>query len=89
MKKKKEPFKITPHQMSGYLGDSQFNQAILWLLTIPKEELSDSMLLAYKTMEKEGQNEIWLIDQFEQKFSEEIRDFVNWNDNFLTAKTSL
>ena len=89
MKKKKEPFKITQHQMSGYLGDSQFNQAILWLLTIPKEELSDSMLSAYKTMEKEGQNEIWLIDQFEQKLSNEIREFVNWNDNFLTAKSSL
>jgi hypothetical protein len=87
MKKKKEPLKITQQQMSGYLGDSQFNQAILWLLTIPKEELSDSMLSAYNTMQKEGQNEIWLIDQFEQKLSNEIRDFVNWNDNFLTAKS--
>ena len=81
--------KITEHQMSGYLGNSQYNQAILWLLTIPKEELSDSMLSAYNTMQKEGQNEIWLIDQFEQKLSDEIRDFVNWNDNFLTAKSSL
>jgi hypothetical protein len=89
MKKKKESLKITQQQMSGYLGDSQFNQAILWLLTIPKEELSDSMLSTYNTMQKEGQNEIWLIDQFEQKLSDEIRDFVNWNDNFLTAKTSL
>jgi len=87
MKKKKKPLKITQQQMSGYLGDSQFNQAILWLLTIPKEELSDSMLSAYNTMQKEGQNEIWLIDQFEQKLSNEIRDFVNWNDNFLTAKS--
>ena len=87
MKKKKESFKINQHQMSGYLGDSQFNQAILWLLTIPKEELSDSMLSAYNTMQKEGQNEIWLIDQFEQKLNDEIRDFVNWNDNFLTAKS--
>jgi hypothetical protein len=40
-------------------------------------------------MQKDGQNEIWLIDQFEQKLSDEIRDFVNWNDNFLTAKSSL
>jgi hypothetical protein len=87
MKKKKEKFKITEQQMSGYLGNSQYNQAILWLLTIPKEELSDSMLSAHNTMEKEGQNEIWLIDQFEQKFSNEIRDFINWNDNFLTAKS--
>jgi hypothetical protein len=72
MKKKKEKFKITEQQMSGYLGDSKFNQAILWLLTIPKEELSDSMFSAYKEMEKNGQNEIWLIDHFEQKLSEEI-----------------
>jgi hypothetical protein len=45
------------------------------------------MLSAYNTMQKEGQNEIWLIDQFEQKLSDEIRDFVNWNDNFLTVKS--
>jgi hypothetical protein len=38
-------------------------------------------------MQKEGQNEIWLIDQFEQKLSDEIREFVHWNDNFLTAKS--
>ena len=89
MKKKKEKFKITEHQMSGYLGDSKFNQAILWLLTIPKEELSDSMFSAYKEMEKNGQNEIWLIDHFEQKLSEEIVEFVDWNDNVLKVKTSL
>ena len=88
MKKKKEKFKITEHQMSGYLGDSKFNQAILWLLTIPKEELSDSMFSAYKEMQKNGQNEIWLIDHFEQKLSEEIVEFVDWNDNVLKVKTS-
>ncbi len=89
MKKKKEKFKITEQQMSGYLGDSKFNQAILWLLTIPKEELSDSMFSAYKEMEKNGQNEIWLIDHFESKLSEEILEFVDWNDNVLKVKTSL
>jgi HD-GYP domain-containing protein (c-di-GMP phosphodiesterase class II) len=89
MKKKKEKFKITEQQMSGYLGDSKFNQAILWLLTIPKEELSDSMFSAYKEMEKNGQNEIWLIDYFESKLSEEIVEFVDWNDNVLKVKTSL
>jgi hypothetical protein len=83
----KKKFKISQEQMSGYLGDSQFNQAILWLLTIPKEELSDSMLSAYNTMQKEGQNEIWLIDHFEQKLNSEIHEFVNWNDNFLTTKS--
>ncbi len=86
MRKKKEQYKITQQQMSGYLGDSQYNQAILWLLTIPKEELSDSMYGAYEQMKKEGQNEIWLIDYFEQKLSKEIQEFVNWNDNFLTVK---
>jgi hypothetical protein len=75
--------------MSGYLGDSKFNQAILWLLTIPKEELSDSMFSAYKEMQKNGQNEIWLIDYFESKLSEEIVEFVDWNDNVLKVKTSL
>jgi hypothetical protein len=89
MKKKKEKFKITEQQMSGYIGDSKFNQAILWLLTIPKEELSDSMFSAYKEMEKNGQNEIWLIDYFESKLSEEIVEFVDWNDNVLKVKTSL
>ena len=89
MKKKKEKFKITEQQMSGYLGDSKFNQAILWLLTIPKEELSDSMFGAYKEMQKNGQNEIWLIDYFESKLSEEILEFVDWNDNVLKVKTSL
>jgi HD-GYP domain-containing protein (c-di-GMP phosphodiesterase class II) len=89
MKKKKEKFKITEQQMSGYLGDSKFNQAILWLLTIPKEELSDSMFSAYKEMKKNGQNEIWLIDYFESKLSEEIVEFVDWNDNVLKVKTSL
>jgi HD-GYP domain-containing protein (c-di-GMP phosphodiesterase class II) len=89
MKKKKEKFKITEQQMSGHLGDSKFNQAILWLLTIPKEELSDSMFSAYKEMQKNGQNEIWLIDYFESKLSEEIVEFVDWNDNVLKVKTSL
>jgi HD-GYP domain-containing protein (c-di-GMP phosphodiesterase class II) len=89
MKKKKEKFKITEQQMSGYLGDSKFNQAILWLLTIPKEELSDSMFSAYKEMQKNGQNEIWLIDYFESKLSKEIVEFVDWNDNVLKVKTSL
>ena len=89
MKKKKEKFKITEQQISGYLGDSKFNQAILWLLTIPKEELSDSMFSAYKEMQKNGQNEIWLIDYFESKLSEEIVEFVDWNDSLFKVKTSL
>lgn len=87
MKNNKNKFELTHQQISGYLGDSQFNKAILWLLTIPKEELSDSMLSAYNKMKKEGQNEIWLIDHFENNLSDEIRDFVNWNDNLFKVKS--
>lgn len=87
--KKNTKLKITDQQMSGYLGVSQYNKAILWLLTIPKEELSDSMYSAYKEMQKQNQNEIWLIDQFEQKLGDEIKEFVDWNDNFLKVGTSL
>ncbi len=85
--KKKTKLTITNQQMSGYLGGSQYNKAILWLLTIPKEELSDSMYSTYKEMQKQNQNEIWLIDEFEQKLGDEIKEFVDWNDNFLKAGT--
>jgi hypothetical protein len=64
---------------------SQYNKAILWLLTLPKEELSDSMLEAYNKMRQNGENEIWLIEHFEQKLYGEICEFVDWNDNFLKA----
>jgi hypothetical protein len=47
------------------------------------------MFSAYKEMQKNGQNEIWLIDYFESKLSEEIVEFVDWNDNVLKVKTSL
>lgn len=70
-------------------NNQKLNEAILWLLTIPTEELSDSMVLARQQMQKEGQNEIWLIDFFERKLSDEICDFINWNNNFLKVKTSL
>lgn len=74
---------IPKKELSKFLKKSRLNQAILWLFDIPKEEWSDSMLEAYKKMEEINQNEIWLIDFFEQKLSEEIIDFVNWNDGFL------
>lgn len=70
-------------------NNQKLNEAILWLLTIPTEELSDSMVLARQQMQKEGQNEIWLIDFFERKLSDEICDFINWNNNFLKADTVL
>jgi hypothetical protein len=56
-------------------------------LTIPKEELSDSMVSAYQQMHDKGQNEIWLIDYFENNLKEEIEEFIVWNDTFLKTKT--
>ena len=67
-------------------NNHKFNQAILWLLAIPTEELSDSMVLANQRMQEEGQNEIWLIDYFENNLKEEIEEFIEWNDTFLKTK---
>jgi len=69
-------------------NNHKFNEAILWLLTIPNEELSDSMISAYKQMQDEGQNEIWLIDYLENNLKEEIKEFIEWNETFLKVKTS-
>lgn len=88
MKKKKENLKITKEDIKGFLSDSKCNQAILWLLTIPREEWSDSMLVGYNKMLQNKQNEIWLIDYFEQNLSEEIGEFVRWNDTFLNERTA-
>jgi hypothetical protein len=67
-------------------NNHKFNEAILWLLTIPTEELSDSMVSAHQQMQEEGQNEIWLIDYFENNLKEEIEEFIGWNDTFLKTK---
>lgn len=69
-------------------NNHKFNEAILWLLTIPNEELSDSMISVYKQMQDEGQNEIWLIDYLENNLKEEIKEFIEWNETFLKVKTS-
>jgi|688.fasta_scaffold704183_2 hypothetical protein len=86
--KNKKTKTISKKDLSKFLKTSRLNQAILWLLDIPKEEWSDSMLSAYTKMEENNQNEIWLIDFFEQNLSEEINEFVVWNDNFLSNPTS-
>lgn len=67
-------------------NNHKFNQAILWLLTIPTEELSDSMVLAHQRMQEEEQNEIWLVDYFENNLKGEIEEFIEWNDTFLQTK---
>lgn len=71
------------NKISDHLEDYQYGKAILWLLTIPKEELSDSMLESYKQMQEQNQNEIWLINHFEKNLSEEIREFIEWNGNMF------
>jgi len=86
MESRKSKKKISGAEMSGYLTSSRFNQSILWLLTIPREELSDSMLEARVKMENLNQNEIWLIDYFENYLSEEIKEFVDWNDALFKGK---
>ena len=89
MKRKTKTQKVATAAQAKFLGTSKFNQAILWFLTIPKEELSDSMLAAYHKMEKDGQNEIWLIDYFEQNLQEEIQEFIQWNNNLFNARVPL
>lgn len=89
MKRKTKTSKVAATKQAKFLGKSKFNQAILWFLTIPKEELSDSMLAAYNKMEKDGQNEIWLIDHFEQNLQEEIEEFIQWNNSLFNARVPL
>ena len=89
MKRTTKTSKISTAKQAKLLGKSKFNQAILWFLTIPKEELSDSMLAAYNKMEQDGQNEIWLIDYFEQNLQEEIQEFIQWNNNLFNARVPL
>jgi len=50
-------------------------QIMLWLLTIPDEELSDSMLEAKKKFD----NDIEYIDFLENNLLEEIEEFIGWN----------
>lgn len=77
------------NEISDNLERDQYGKAILWLITLPKEELSDSMLDAYKQMQEQNQNEIWLINYFEKNLSEEIREFIEWNGNIFNNKTIL
>jgi len=50
-------------------------QIMLWLLTIPDEELSDTMLEAKIKFD----NDIDYIEFLENNLLEEIEEFIGWN----------
>ena len=55
---------------------NQYGKIILWLLTIPDEELSDTMLIAKQGLE----NDIAFIEFLEKKLIDEIEEFAEWNN---------
>lgn len=50
-------------------------QIMLWLLTIPDEELSDAMLEAKRKFD----NDIDYIEFLENSLLDEIEEFIGWN----------
>jgi hypothetical protein len=55
---------------------SQYGKIILWLLTIPDEELSDTMLIAKRQLD----NDISFIEFMENQLINEIAEFAEWNN---------
>jgi hypothetical protein len=55
---------------------NQYGKIILWLLTIPQEELSDTMLVA----KRELGNDIAFIEFMEKQLIDEIEEFAEWNN---------
>jgi hypothetical protein len=55
---------------------NQYGKIILWLLTIPDEELSDTMLMA----KQELGNDIAFIEFMEKQLIDEISEFAEWNN---------
>ena len=55
---------------------NQYGKIILWLLTIPPEELSDTMLMAKQELE----NDIAFIEFLEKQLIDEIEEFAEWNN---------
>jgi hypothetical protein len=67
-----------------FLGKSDITDYIIWILSIPRYEWSDSMLKGYKMMIDNNQNEIWLANYFIENLKDEVLDNINWlreNDN--------
>ncbi|MEN9446595.1 MAG: hypothetical protein RL728_1107 [Bacteroidota bacterium] len=61
-----------------FLGKSDITDYIIWILSIPRYEWSDSMLKGYKMMIDNNQNEIWLANYFNENLKDEILDYVTW-----------
>lgn len=55
---------------------NQYGKIILWLLTIPDEELSDTMFIAKQGLE----NDIAFIEFLEKQLVDEIEEFAEWNN---------
>jgi hypothetical protein len=55
---------------------NQYGKIILWLLTIPEEELSDTMLMAKQELD----NDIAFIEFMEKQLIDEIAEFADWNN---------
>lgn len=55
---------------------NKYGKIILWLLTIPEEELSDTMLIA----KRELGNDIAFIEFVENQLIDEIEEFAEWNN---------
>jgi hypothetical protein len=74
--------KISSAKIKEYLKSPELSDTILWLLSLPKDELSDSMLKAHEEMTKKNQNQMWLAMKFEESFKEEIVALIEWNKLF-------
>jgi O-phosphoseryl-tRNA(Cys) synthetase len=62
--------------MNNEIKVNQYGKIILWLLTIPDEELSDTMLIAKQGLE----NDIAFIEFLEKQLIDEIEEFAEWNN---------
>jgi O-phosphoseryl-tRNA(Cys) synthetase len=63
--------------MNNEIKVNQYGKIILWLLTIPDEELSDTMLIAKQGLE----NDIAFIEFLEKQLIDEIEEFAEWNNH--------
>ena len=60
-------------------SNEEFYTSLFWLLTLPPEELSDSMLAVYHRTQKAGNKPVELMDAWATECREEIEDFIYWN----------
>jgi len=73
---------ITSANIKKYLKNSDLSDIIVWLLSIPKDELSDSMMEVYNKMTEKKQNEMWFAMFLEENLREELIELIEWNKNF-------